>query len=197
MATLLPSSVRPGAKIMVFIDGENLAIRYADMLGDKEPPSHVIFQKDVYVWTLRKAFALVHHNVIRQYYYTSIVGDEKKRREVHEKLKSVGIEAPRVFRKTRGRRSKQVDISLATDMLTHAHRKNYDIAVLIAGDQDYVPLVDAVMAEGSRVVLWFVTNGLSDDLKRKVDYYFDLAEILLEYNDRLLGQKIGMEFGRI
>jgi len=49
-----------------------------------------------------------------------------------------------MFYRSRNRRSKRVDSTLATDMRTHAHRKNYDIAVLVAGDEDYVPLVEAV-----------------------------------------------------
>jgi uncharacterized LabA/DUF88 family protein len=40
-------------------------------------------------------------------------------------------------------------------MLTHAHKGNYDIAILIAGDDDYGPLVKAVKDTGCRVVLWF------------------------------------------
>lgn len=64
-------------------------------------------------------------------------------------------------------------------MLTQAHRKNFDIAVLVAGDEDYVPLVEAVMAEGCRVWLWFVSEGLSPALKRTVDYYKDVSGLLL------------------
>ena len=99
-----------------------------------------------------------------------------------EKLKNIGIEAPRVFKKNKTRGSKQVDISLSVDMLTHASRKNYDVAVLAAGDEDYVPLVDAVMAEGRRVCLWFVEKGLSPLLKNRVDHFYSLEHILLDEN---------------
>ena len=105
-----------------------------------------------------------------------------------ETLKSIGIEAPRVFKKTKGRRSKRIDISLATDMLSHAHRGNYDIAILVAGDEDYVPLVEAVMAEGCRVVLWFLEDGLSPALKLKVDHYFDIGTFLL-HDDEYLSRR--------
>ena len=90
----------------------------------------------------------------------------------------MGLEAPRVFKKEKGERAKRVDISLATDMLTHAHRKNYVVAVLVAGDEDYIPLVDAVMAEGHRVFLWFFEEGLSPILKRRVDHFFDISKFL-------------------
>ena len=50
----------------------------------------------------------------------------------------------------------------------------------VAGDEDYVPLVDAVMAEGRRVVLWFIEDGLSPTLKRRADYHCDIGPLLLE-----------------
>jgi uncharacterized LabA/DUF88 family protein len=68
-----------------------------------------------------------------------------------------------------------VDISLSVEMLQHAHRRNLAVAILVARDEDYVPLVDAVIAEGARVVLWFFGDGLSTTLKRRVDLYFDLS----------------------
>jgi len=185
----LPPSLRRNSRTMIFIDGENLAIRYKDALGGTPPPEHVSYEEDIYIWDTRLQPRYL--NVIRKYYYTSC--SESRIIEIEEKLKSLEIEAPRVFKKPRGRGSKQVDISLATDMLTHAHRKNYDVAILVAGDADYIPLVDAVMAEGACVVLWFIESGLSAALKRKADYYFDLGFILLEYDFHQLGQKVAYE----
>jgi uncharacterized LabA/DUF88 family protein len=72
-------------------------------------------------------------------------------------------------------------------MLTHAHRGNYDLAVLVAGDEDYVPLVQAVMAEGKRVAVWFLQDGLSDALRLEADHFYDLANVLLEGNPMALG----------
>jgi uncharacterized LabA/DUF88 family protein len=167
------------AKVMIFVDGENLAMRYKAMIENGQPTQpHVQHEPDVFVWT---DFAnLKHHSrcqVIRRYYYTCAQGDDEKLEKLTG-LKVVGIEAPFVFKEEKGRKSKQVDISLATDMLTHAFRKNYDMAVLVAGDEDYIPLVKAVMSEGRRVVLWFVQDGLSSKLVNTVDYCFDLGTVL-------------------
>ena len=54
------------------------------------------------------------YNVIRKYYYTSVKGDSDKLAEVERGLKSLNIEAPRVFKKNKNKGSKRVDISLAT-----------------------------------------------------------------------------------
>ena len=141
-------------KVMVFVDGENLAARYGEILKTHANPRHSTYEPMVLAWasTLKR----IGHPpipVIRHHYYTSVVGNEEVRHAIHDKLASLGIEAPRVFPKKKGRHSKRVDISLSVEMLSHAHRKNCDLAVLVAGDEDYVPLVQAVAAEGCRVIL--------------------------------------------
>jgi uncharacterized LabA/DUF88 family protein len=101
-------------------------------------------------------------------------GDETKRAEMTDWLKGRQFEIPRVFRRDKERGSKQVDISLSVEMLVHAARRHYDIAVLVAGDQDYVPLVRAVRAEGARVHVWFVSNGLDPLLRQEADHFVNL-----------------------
>jgi uncharacterized LabA/DUF88 family protein len=114
---------------------------------------------------------------VRKYYYTALQGDQQRLGEIEEKLKGLEFEAPQVFKKDKQRGSKRVDIALATDMLLHAARKHYDAAVLVAGDEDYVPLVRAVQGEGGRVYVWFVSEGISRALRMAADYYFNLDEI--------------------
>lgn len=169
------------SRTMIFIDGENLAIRYANLLGNSQPLHHVKFEPNIYVWSsLLNLNAHRTVNTIRRYYFTSTRGDENRRHEIHDKLYELGIQAPRFFPKNKNRGSKQVDISLSVEMLSHAHSNNYDVAVLVAGDQDYVPLVEAVKAQGRQVFVWFVQDGLSPMLRRSADYFFDLGEILLD-----------------
>lgn len=166
---------------MVFVDGENLAVRYGSLLQSKgmSAPEHAAFEPDVYVWSTGLNNICYWGGVRRCHYYTSITGDTDKITDVVDKLKAAGIQAPNVFKKTKNKGSKRVDISLATDMLIHAARKNYETAVLVAGDEDYVPLVEAVKSEGRRVVLWFVSDGLSPALRRAADYFAELDEVLL------------------
>jgi uncharacterized LabA/DUF88 family protein len=184
----LPDNLKAHARAMLFVDGENLAIRFKELLGERPIASHVNYLEDVFVWS--RYANIPHHvncEVIRKYYYTAIQGDAVKLDEIVNQLKIAGIEAPRVFKKSPGRRSKRVDITLATDMLTHAHRGNYDIAILVAGDEDYVPLVDAVKQEGQRVVLWFFeeSKGLSTNLKMEADYFFDISWFLLKPEEEM------------
>jgi uncharacterized LabA/DUF88 family protein len=180
-----PDSIKQ-SRVMVFVDGENLAIRYGKVLGTNPSFAHVSYEPNVFVWS---GLLNMHHHVscevTRRYYYTSVQGDNEKLASIHDRLQDLGIEAPRVFKKNKERGSKQVDISLSVEMLSHAHRGNYDAAVLVAGDEDYVPLVDAVAAAGRRVFLWFVKDGLSPVLRRRADHFYDLDRVLFdEHADR-------------
>ena len=53
---------------------------------------------------------------------------------------------------------KAVDVKLATDMIVL--REIYDVAIILSGDQDYVPAVEVVKDSGRRVVnVAFQTRG--------------------------------------
>lgn len=163
----------------MFVDGENLAKRYAAMRGRERQREHVEFEKDIFVWS-RYANRDGFPKVIRRHYYTSVPGDSEAKSKIERRLRAVGIEAPRLFHRPRSGRSKRVDITLTTEMLTHAHRKNFDMAVLVAGDEDYVPLVEAVKGEGQQLVLWFVEDGLSPKLRDSADHFWNIGEVLFK-----------------
>jgi len=170
---------------MIFVDGENLAIRYGCALKDRNetPRPEIRCVPDTFVWstTLDRRDGNT-PAVMRKYYYTAVQGDQLTVTDIEKQLKSLGMETPRVFKKDKGKGSKRVDITLATDMLLHATRNHYQVAVLVAGDEDYVPLVRAVQGEGARVYVWFLSNGLSPALHMASDYYVNLDEFLLQPN---------------
>ncbi len=87
---------------------------------------------------------------------------------------------PHVFKKNAAnQKTKGVDIQLTNDMLSHAFRDNYDSAVLIAGDGDYVPLVQEVKRLGKRVHVHFIDACSNPDLKLAADEFTGLTKIIL------------------
>lgn len=78
-----------------------------------------------------------------------------------------------------GRRQKEVDVSLAVDMLTHAFYKNMEEAVLVAGDLDFRPVVEALVRLGTYVILKSVKKSVSPDLEWAADasQQFGLIEL--------------------
>ena len=182
MTVLVPYFGIHNIRAMIFVDGENLAIRFGALLkaGGVSKHPDAVYRPDVYVWrsTLSSPGIVGGGGIIRSHYYTAVQGDHPTVDDVGADLKSAGIEAPRVFKKAKGARSKRVDITLATEMLLHATRQHYDIAILVAGDEDYVPLVEAVQSEGRGVHVWSIPEGLSPRLVQVADQYTDLTPYL-------------------
>lgn len=137
MALFFPRNVAPASPTMVFVDGENLTMRYREELTKRqtEPASHIIYEPDIYVWSQGLTNICVRQQVIRKHYYTSAHGDTNRINDLHDQLLKANFEAPYVFWKPKGRSSKRVDIQLAVDMLTQSARKSYQTAVLVSGDQ--------------------------------------------------------------
>jgi uncharacterized LabA/DUF88 family protein len=177
-----PAPYRSGPA-MLFVDGENFAIRFGEAIKARglTDPTHlsisggIWYEPSVALWAqFMNPHASIASHLVRRHFYTSVRGDEVERTRIEQWLKDRGFEAPRVFPRDKNGRSKQVDISLTTEMLTHAHRRHYDTAILIAGDADYCPLVRAVKGEGARVHVWAFTGGLGPRLAMEADYFVPL-----------------------
>jgi uncharacterized LabA/DUF88 family protein len=65
---------------------------------------------------------------------------------------------------------KGVDIQLTTDLLTHSFKNNYDVAILVAGDSDYVGAIQAVKDNGKNAeVALFGKERTSRQLREVAD----------------------------
>ncbi len=69
----------------------------------------------------------------------------------------------------RPRRQKKVDGLIAVDMMVGAFTNLFQVAVLVAGDSDFVPVVNEVRRRGVMVVVAAVMESLADELKRAAD----------------------------
>ena len=80
-------------------------------------------------------------------------------------------------------RQKEVDIFLAVDALEHAFRKNLSAITLIAGDLDFVPLVDSLVRSGTWVEIFYDKRSFAQRLLDAADkamaldfhYYYSLC----------------------
>lgn len=66
-------------------------------------------------------------------------------------------------------REKQVDVYLATQVVALAYENAYDIAIIVSGDEDYVPAIEVVQQKGKIVIAVSSAAMLSDELRRKAD----------------------------
>lgn len=172
-------------RVMFFIDGTNLLCRLEDSLNkisdsdnkfkikaDKLQPDDVAMAASL-IDSLFKIHGILRWRIIRKFWYSSYRGSDQDRLKNIETLWGQGFE-PVIFRK-KGNREKGVDIALTMSMLTNAFNQNYDLGILVAGDEDYIELVKEVKRYGPQVHGAFLGSGLSDELRFACDhfYYFE------------------------
>lgn len=66
-------------------------------------------------------------------------------------------------------REKGIDVQLAVDMVSMAHRGLYDAAALVSGDADLVPAVRAAKEAGRHVEAYFFEGRASLELVQQAD----------------------------
>ncbi len=76
-------------------------------------------------------------------------------------------------------RQKQVDVKIAVDMLMHTIRRNMHQATLLAGDQDFKPVIDALVQEGMYVILYSEERSSSNELIHAADGHSQIDPLRL------------------
>ncbi len=139
-------------RVMVFIDGSNL---YHSLKG--------IFKRTDIDMGKLAAKLLEKRRLIRVYYYNARVGRKEEPDRFQRQLAFFNsVSSTPYFELRLGRLvyqnwpnsppyEKGVDVQLATDLLTHNFKNNYDVAILVAGDSDYVGAIQAVKDNGKNV----------------------------------------------
>jgi hypothetical protein len=175
---------------MLFVDGENFTLRgqeFAKANGiELKVGKHYV--PNVFLWLpgegarnsmVPHAPLVVQPAALRAYYYTSAVGDEDRLQELRQGLWELGFQGEVFKKEKQQQKSKGVDITLARDFLSNAYMNNYDAAVLIAGDADYLPIVNEVKRMGKLVyVIFFHGQGSGLNLKLHLasDQFFSIND---------------------
>ena len=169
-------------RVMIFIDGSNM---YHSMKGHFK-------RTDVDIGRFCNKL-LDKRRLVRIYYYNARVGhtEEPERYEHQQKFFS-SVQATPYTELRLGRLvyhnwpnsppyEKGVDIQLATDMITHSFKNNYDVAILVGGDSDYVGALQAVKDNGKNVeVALFGNERTSGPLRRVADRVISITGRLLK-----------------
>jgi uncharacterized LabA/DUF88 family protein len=73
-------------------------------------------------------------------------------------------------------RQKGVDTLIAVDMVAGAFSQLFDIAVLVAGDADFVPVVEEVKRRGVMVAIAGHANSTSSELRAVADRFIEIEQ---------------------
>jgi len=145
----------------LFIDGAYITKRYTEAMQRVFSADGELDLSRVQLWCASNG-----HPVRRVFYYDCLADIKREREsetEFHARLEQQKERFDRIqslsgfhvrlgkLTGTRSLRQKGVDVLLAVDMLDHAFRKNMEEVYLLAGDADFVPLVEAVTRVGTWV----------------------------------------------
>jgi len=127
-------------------------------------------------------------DLVRVYYYDAIVDrlDSKydEQNDYFNRIKTIDGYQVRLGKLIptgkdgAGQKQKGVDVLLATDMITKAYSEQYDFAVLIAGDADFIEVVNAVKDSGKRVFGMYFHGHIADDLYDTFDARIEIENFI-------------------
>ena len=181
---------------MGFIDGSNFVRQLAkkldvrDLRSDKPPlPSVMGLAKRLFSGG---PFFQGGHIRVRTYWFGSYVGSDETFDNYSSQVRDAGFE-PRLFKQYSDGREKGVDLGLAKDVLVNAFHHNFDRAVLVAGDADYVELVFEAKRYGAVIDGEFFADGVSPRLRIAFEHFEVLDKRLNpeEWDD--LARRVGEE----
>lgn len=77
-------------------------------------------------------------------------------------------------------KQKRVDIWMAVDLVRMSSSKQIDKAILITGDSDLVPAIEAARDSGVVVELYYSPNSRHDELLQSCDERFEITRNLID-----------------
>ena len=166
-------------RFMVFVDGTNLLVQMSKVIEvgfrAEKPPASAFALAQHLITAASSAKGGYKYDTIRKYWFASYQGNDEMHTQLCQDLRKHNFE-PVLFNKRGKNKEKGVDIALTMEMLVNAFNGNFDVGLLIAGDEDYVELVREVKRYGPIVVGAFFSKGLSERLKLEFDGFQLLPE---------------------
>ena len=170
---MVKSSSRASESVMVFIDGSNLY----HVLDQNCSKHNVHFDKF--------ANKLANGRNLKRTYYYNIRQEIDKTAQANDQKKFLDsmfdtpyLEVKLGISKQRGETvvEKGVDVMLATDLVVHAYKNHYDTAIVVSGDADFYPALQAVKDIGKHVEVAAFESNISGESSRVADVHIRLTK---------------------
>ena len=172
-ATTRPSS-RADERVMVFIDGSNLYHVLGQTCGRHDLQFDKFAQK------------LANGRDLRRVYYYNIrqeAFEDRSNATDQDKFLSSLYDTPHLevklgIWKQRGSTmvEKGVDVMLAVDLVTRAYNDYYDTAIIVSGDADFYPALQAAKDVGKQVEVAAFDTNISAEAARVSDLHIKLTK---------------------
>ncbi len=159
----------------VFVDGAYLGLRTNKIRGKGQR-----IQVDIE----KMSDELVgSYSRLRTYYYNTLPSDDKFAEAIerfHAGLRlanRIEVRLGKTMRTPKGEkdRQKQVDILLALDMFKLASSGKINLAILLSGDGDFVPVLQAVKEEGVLTKVIYSRESIDHELRLVADMHHEIG----------------------
>jgi len=163
----------PTAKLMAFVDGGYLREECANRFD--EEINYLKLKESILSYFNANCNGKYAGDLVRIYYYDAIIDrlnpKYDKQNDYFNRIKGnngyqvrLGKLVPTGKDGSGELKQKGVDVLLAVDMITKAYSNQYEFAILLAGDSDFLEVVNAVKDSGKRVFGMYFRGHISDDL---------------------------------
>jgi len=178
------------SRVMIFIDGG-----YFRKTVSEKSDGEINYQKLAEILTVHTQRGNLKSQLIRAYYYDAIpnlkdvekmpdepdpnkafedmqdlLGKQEKYLEKIRMLDLFDVRLGKLAWNAKGEKGqKGVDSLIAIDMITKAYENQYDEAILVAGDADFLEIVKAVKSVGPQVTGAYFENNTNLDLIYEFD----------------------------
>ncbi|MBS7609276.1 NYN domain-containing protein [Candidatus Bathyarchaeota archaeon] len=146
--------------VVVFVDGHELYQSWLNLFGKRE--LDIEFIRNVVLTRIGSI------KLGRYFIHLGVPGAPK----FDEFLESIGLPAVRTV-------NIDVHTSLVAEAMEVLFQLDFETFVLVAGGNDYIPLVKKLKLHGKRVVVLFFSEATGRWLKSQCDEFLDLGEELL------------------
>jgi len=183
------SSSQPIAKIMAFVDGEYLRGGCANRFD--EEINYQKLKECILSYFNANCNGKYAGDLVRVYYYDAIVDrlnpKYNEKNDYFNRIKGnngyqvrLGKVVPTGKDGSGQLKQKGVDVLLAVDMITKAYSNQYEFAILLAGDRDFLEVVNAVKDSGKRVFGMYFRGHIADDLFDAFDARIEIENFVNE-----------------
>jgi uncharacterized LabA/DUF88 family protein len=173
-------------RVMIFEDGGYLRKIFHDLFCN----DRINFLELASYLTGHTSSSHIRGILQRVYYYDAIIDpsdDQEEYNKQNQYLENIReynfheVKTGRLIKTKESYKQKGVDVLLAIDMITKAYHDQYDIAILVAGDDDFIDVVKAVKDGAGKLVYGaFYPKTASKRLINCFDMRIQLNEEILK-----------------
>ena len=165
---------RADERVIVFIDGSNLSHVLSENCGRHDVQFGKFSEKLANGRDLRRTY---YYN-IRQHSERYPETGAEQEKFLHALYDTPYLEVRLGISKQRGEAmvEKGVDVMIAIDLVKNAYEDLYDTAILVSGDGDFYPAIQAVKDVGKHVEVAAFKSNMSAEAARVADLHLNLTK---------------------